>query len=219
MRNLPKREFYEGELKELMMVVIDEWLKSTGQGPANTKSQKKKYLKQVKILRDEQKVDTSSGEKLPSGIGFAEFDDENLALFAIRYLNNMEIVPNKGLISEYSLEDARALHKREVRLEKQKKIAFEKKKEQKKQDKADGLNEKKPAIITGVVDLGKKTKGEEPKQLSVDQITDQELLHRMLRESISRGKRQRIKKRLAVLSGETPKETEKVAAPKKEEKP
>ena len=41
----------------------------------------------------------------------------------------------------------------------------------------------------------------------------------MLRESISRGKRQRIKKRLAVLSGETPKETEKEAAPKKEEKP
>lgn len=168
MRNLPKREFYEGELKELMMVVIDEWLKSTGQGPANTKSQKKKYLKQVKILRDEQKVDTSTGEKLPSGIGFAEFDDEALALFAIRYLNNMEIVPSKGLISEYSLEDARALHKREVRLEKQKKIAFDRKKEQKKITKAEGGETKKSEIITGVVDLGKKAKGEENKPLSVD---------------------------------------------------
>ncbi len=28
-RNLPKKEFYEGELKELIMVVIDEWLKAT----------------------------------------------------------------------------------------------------------------------------------------------------------------------------------------------
>jgi hypothetical protein len=28
LRNLPKREFLEKELKELMLVVIDEWLKS-----------------------------------------------------------------------------------------------------------------------------------------------------------------------------------------------
>ena len=118
-RNLPKREFYEGELKELMMVVIEEWLKVNGKEAANSKSQKKKYLKQVKILRDEQKLD-ANGDKLPSGLGFAEFDDESLALFAIRYLNNMELVPTKGLISDYSLEDARALHKREKRLERQK---------------------------------------------------------------------------------------------------
>jgi hypothetical protein len=44
-RNLPKREFYEGELKELMMVVIDEWLKANNKEAANSKSQKKKYLK------------------------------------------------------------------------------------------------------------------------------------------------------------------------------
>lgn len=30
-RNLPKREFFEKELKELMLVVIDEWLKSQQQ--------------------------------------------------------------------------------------------------------------------------------------------------------------------------------------------
>jgi hypothetical protein len=27
-RNLPRRDFFEKELKELMMVVIDEWLKT-----------------------------------------------------------------------------------------------------------------------------------------------------------------------------------------------
>ena len=163
-----------------------------------TKSQKKKFLKQVKILRDENKVDTQ-GDQLPSGLGFAEFEDEALALFAIRYLNNMELVPNKGLIADYSLEDARVIHKREQRFERLKKVNLEKKREAKKEAK----NEVKPAAIPAVVDLGKKTKpGEKPEVISIDKITDQEVLHRMLRESISRGKRQRIKKRIAFLRGE-----------------
>lgn len=118
-RGLPRKDFFEGELKELMMVVIEEWLKTktpSADSSVTTKSQKKKFLKQVKILRDENKVDSDSN-KLPSGLGFAEFDDEALALFAIRYLNNMELVPNKGLIADYSLEDARVIHKREQRFE------------------------------------------------------------------------------------------------------
>jgi hypothetical protein len=32
---------------------------------------KKKYLKQVKILKDQEKVDVATGEKLASGLGFA----------------------------------------------------------------------------------------------------------------------------------------------------
>lgn len=47
-----------------------------------------------------------------------------------------------------------------------------------------------------MVEIGKKAE-----KLSIDKITDQELLHRMLRQTVSRGKRQRIKKRLAFLSG------------------
>lgn len=31
LRNLPRRDFFEKELKELMLVVIDEWLKSSAQ--------------------------------------------------------------------------------------------------------------------------------------------------------------------------------------------
>ena len=83
------------------------------------------------MLRDEQKSDAATGDALASGLGFAEFDDEALALFAIRYLNNMQLVSNKGLIVDYSLEDARALHLREKRLERQKKVATEKKREAK----------------------------------------------------------------------------------------
>lgn len=51
-RNLPRRDFFEKELKELMLVVIEEWLKSNSENVPGTTSQKKKYLSQVKILRD-----------------------------------------------------------------------------------------------------------------------------------------------------------------------
>ena len=109
----------------------------------------------------------------------------------------MELVGNKGMIVDYSLEDARALHQREQRLEKQKKISLEKKKEQKKEAK----KETKQEIIPGVVDLGKKGKEDKAKEAkpSIDKITDLELLHRLLRETHSRGKKQRIKKRIAHL--------------------
>lgn len=46
-----------------------------------------------------------------------EFADEALALYALRYLNNMELVQGKGLIADFALEDARVLHKREQRRE------------------------------------------------------------------------------------------------------
>ncbi len=67
----------------------------------------------MKILRDQEKSDSQTGDKLASGLGFAEFDDEDLALYAIRYLNNMELTNNRPLIADFSLEDVRAIHKRE----------------------------------------------------------------------------------------------------------
>jgi len=56
---LPKREFFEKELKELIVVVVDEWTKSLNKKQLNL-SQKKKLIKQVKILRDQQKVDATT---------------------------------------------------------------------------------------------------------------------------------------------------------------
>jgi RNA recognition motif-containing protein len=55
-------------------------------------------------MRDQQKED-GKGEALPSGLGFVEFTNEDLALFAVRYLNNFEVVPKKGLIVDFSMED------------------------------------------------------------------------------------------------------------------
>lgn len=90
MRNLPKREFYEKELKELMNVVAEEWLKTKPE-VQKADGHKKKWIKQIKVLRDKEKQ-TATGESLASGIGFTEFENEDLALFAIYYLNNMTLL-------------------------------------------------------------------------------------------------------------------------------
>ena len=63
-----------------------------------------------------------------------EFNREDLALFAVRYLNNLEIVANKGLIADFSMESQLALFKRKEKIEKWRNIAKEekvKKKEEK----------------------------------------------------------------------------------------
>jgi sRNA-binding protein len=60
----------------------------------------------------------------------------------------MQLSGNKGLIVDYSLEDARALHLREKRLEKQKKALEDKKREQKlekKKENADAAGKTKTA--------------------------------------------------------------------------
>ena len=56
-------------------------------------------------MRDGEKKDQMD-EALASGMAFVEFKNENLSLFAVRYLNNMELAgKGKGLIVDFSLED------------------------------------------------------------------------------------------------------------------
>lgn len=100
-----------------MMVVIEEWIKTLKDKSILQDTKKKKLLKQVKVLRDQEKTDVG-GDSLASGLGFAEFETHELAMFALHYLNNMQLVSHKGLISDFSLEDARALHKRELKHQK-----------------------------------------------------------------------------------------------------
>ena len=46
------------------------------------------------------KTDSETGEAIGNGIGFVEFNNEDLAMFAVRYLNNYEIISAKGLIAD-----------------------------------------------------------------------------------------------------------------------
>ena len=42
-----------------------------------------------------------------SGLAFAEFSDPKISLFAVRYLNNMQLAGNRPLIVDFALDDAR----------------------------------------------------------------------------------------------------------------
>lgn len=104
MRNLPRKEFFEAELKELMKVVATEWSNTLSKEEKSAQFKNKKLIVHIKVMRDEQKTDTA-GESLASGQGFVEFTNPNLALFAVRYLNNLEIIPKRGLIVDFSMDD------------------------------------------------------------------------------------------------------------------
>jgi len=127
---LPRRDFYEPELKELMRVVAEEWSKTMTKEESIKNYRSKKLISHVKIMRDEQKTDAETNDALPSGQAFVEFTNEDLAMYAVRYLNNMEIVHSKGLIVDFSMEDQRALFKRKEKIERWRQIAKDKKREE-----------------------------------------------------------------------------------------
>jgi len=65
-RNLPRKEFFEAELKELMRVVAEEWSHTLSKEEKAALYKNKKLIAHTKIMRDEQKTD-AAGEALPSG--------------------------------------------------------------------------------------------------------------------------------------------------------
>jgi len=129
-RNLPRREFDVKEVKELMRVVAEEWSKTLDKDECKTKYKGKKLVTHIKVMKDGEKTDTETGAALSNGIAFVEFSNEELALFAVRYLNNYELVPTKGLIADFSMEDQRALFKRKEKIERWRNIAKENKHQQ-----------------------------------------------------------------------------------------
>lgn len=128
-RNLPRREFFEPELKELMRVVAEEWSHTLDDDERKRLYKNKKLLQYCKVMRDDQKTDVVTNENLASGQAFVEFTNEDLALYAVRYLNNFEILKKRGLIADFSMEDQRALFKRKEKIERHRKLAKDTKRE------------------------------------------------------------------------------------------
>lgn len=56
LRNLPRKDFFEKELKELCLLVIADFHKANAAEEV-AKIKAKKMLVQVKVLRDEEKLD------------------------------------------------------------------------------------------------------------------------------------------------------------------
>ena len=67
----------------------------------------------MKVLKDVDKtfVDpvTQKVTNLSSGLAFVEFTDPEISLFAVRYLNNMQLAGNRPLVVDFALDDARKL--------------------------------------------------------------------------------------------------------------
>ena len=139
LRNLPKKQFYEPEVRALMVSVVEAYKKAMDDGelPKVKLPKLKKTIVQVKVLRDGEKTimsdDGTQQLKLASGLAFVEFYDRELALFAVRYLNNMQLSGSRGLIVDFALQDARKLKIRSQKLEKYQKIAEEKRVDAKKE--------------------------------------------------------------------------------------
>ena len=109
LRNLPKKQFNEPELRELMIAVVEAYKEAE----KKTKLAKAKTLiRQVKVLKDVDKTfvdpETEKVTNLSSGLAFAEFSDPELSLFAVRYLNNMYLGA-RPLVVDFALDDARKL--------------------------------------------------------------------------------------------------------------
>lgn len=73
-------------------------------------------VKQAKIIRSKDRIDTATNELRSKGYGFLEFNTHSHALAALRYLNNNpDIFEGKRLIVEFSLENKDVTDRREQR--------------------------------------------------------------------------------------------------------
>lgn len=102
---------------------------------------------------------------------------------------------NRGLIVDFCLQDARKLHARTQKLEKHQRLAMEKKQEEKKKRREEKKNRKNQN--QGTVELGKRSQPAATKQRTIDEITSVAELEALKNDSLSRGKKQRINKRIA----------------------
>ena len=100
----------------------------------------KSLIKQVKVLKDVDKTfvdpETQQVTNFSSGLAFVQFTDADIALFAVRYLNNMQLAGTRPLVVDFALDDARKLQKRQQKLEKHQRLAMEKKEAEKKEARA-----------------------------------------------------------------------------------
>ncbi|KAK9842211.1 hypothetical protein WJX81_000775 [Elliptochloris bilobata] len=103
-RNLPY-SLDEKQLKELLVAAVKE-----------RAEQARPVVKQVKVLRDAEKVNTA-GKQASKGLAFVEFGDHAHALCALRQLNNnpAPFGEERRPIVEFAVENAQTLKKRSER--------------------------------------------------------------------------------------------------------
>ncbi|KAG1091958.1 hypothetical protein G6F42_019311 [Rhizopus arrhizus] len=122
-RNLPIK-VTDSDLRALGMSSINKFKNQVkaGQRDDLTKDEKEDgwhllpRVKQAKIIRSKDRIDTATNELRSKGYGFLEFNTHSHALASLRYLNNNpDIFDGKRLIVEFSLENKDVIDRRNQR--------------------------------------------------------------------------------------------------------
>ncbi|CEP19046.1 hypothetical protein [Parasitella parasitica] len=122
-RNLPIK-VTDSDLRALGMSSINKFKNQvkSGQRDDLTKDEKEDgwhllpRVKQAKIIRSKDRIDTLTNELRSKGYGFLEFNTHSHALASLRYLNNNpDIFDGKRLIVEFSLENKDVIDRRNQR--------------------------------------------------------------------------------------------------------
>jgi nucleolar protein 4 len=88
-RNLPKK-FVEADFKTLIEHYLEQWKNSlTFEFRAAHNLKTKKIIHQIKLLRDTEQLE--DGKPSSKGMGFAEVEHAEAALYIVRYMNNLNV--------------------------------------------------------------------------------------------------------------------------------
>ncbi|ORZ09148.1 hypothetical protein BCR42DRAFT_381797 [Absidia repens] len=122
-RNLPVK-VDEIELRKLGMDSIQKFKEQVKRGIRTdlTKTEKeegwqyKPRVKQAKIVRSKDRIDSATQKQRSKGYGFLEFLTHSHALASLRYLNNNpDLYDGKRLTVEFSLENSKVMERRSQR--------------------------------------------------------------------------------------------------------
>jgi nucleolar protein 4 len=126
-RNLPA-EVDEKQLKSVFLAAsAEEFQHKNHAGELVNQIHGRAVIKQVKLMRESDKLDPKSGLGRSKRFGFVEFTDHQHALHALRVLNNnpkaflSQSSSNNRPVIEFSIEDVRKLQLRKKKLEFQQK--------------------------------------------------------------------------------------------------
>ena len=140
----------------------------------------------MKVVKDKER------EERNQGYAFIECTYEEIADFIIKQMNNIEIKQRKNLIIDYALEDIRKVQKRKERMEnwvKSQKESLEIQSIKKDKNKEDRVN----------IPKKKEDAKNENKSIRIDEVNDVKILEEMSKETKSRGRKQRIRRRIEKL--------------------
>jgi RNA recognition motif-containing protein len=210
LHNLDKT-FDEAKIKDLLRQKTEKFMEElkSNQSSDFKVYMKVKKIKQIKLLRDEKVLDKDNNPKSKCS-AYIEVCDKNYGKWLIKNLSNEKVSknPQKGLIMDFSLDDIRKIRNRlikldKIKLKKREVEAQDGKSKSKKKDKKNKTDKKPKEANTGDLNLneenGKASEEKEANVESIDTITDVSKLAEIYHKTLSRGKKQRIKKRLVAL--------------------